>query len=88
MLAFTVVISTLQLSPVLLKELRLVMVRRKKKPAVPAGRRSTISGSGTRASQHLTGKRKANELTISCDSMESANRRPAPGAGTTNLPAT
>ena len=88
MLAFIVAISTLQLSPVLLKELWLVMARRKKKPAVPAGRRNTISGIGTRASQHLAGKRKTKELASSGDSMESANSRPAPGAGTATLPET
>jgi len=87
-LAFMKAISTLQVSPALLKELRLAMVRRKKKPAVPAGRRSTTSGSGTRASLQLAGKRKANELASSGDSMEPANRSPAPGAGSVLLYAT
>jgi hypothetical protein len=85
--AFMKVISTLQVSPALLKESRLAMAQGKKL-AVPAGRRSTTSGSGTRASQQLAGKRKANELARSGDSMESANRRPAPGAGSVPLPAT
>jgi len=49
--------STLQVSPALLKGLRLAMARRKK-PAVPAGRRSTTSGSVTRASQQLADKLK------------------------------
>jgi len=49
------VISTLQVLPALLKELRLKMAWRKKKLAVPAGRCSTTSGSGTRASQQLAG---------------------------------
>jgi hypothetical protein len=53
-LAFMKAISTLQVSPGLLKELRLAMARRKN-PAVPAGKRSTTSGSGTRASQQLAG---------------------------------
>jgi len=61
------------------------MARRKKKPAVPAGRRSTTSGSGARASQQLAGKRKANELACSGESMEPGNRRPAPGAGSAPL---
>jgi len=54
---------------------------------VSAGRRSTTSGRGSRASQQLAGKRKANELARSGDSTEPANRRPAPGAGSMPLPA-
>jgi hypothetical protein len=87
-LAFMKAISNLQVSSALRKELRLAMVCRKKKPAVPSGRRSTTSGSGTRASQQLAGKRKSNELASSGDSMEPANRRQAPGAGTVPLPGT
>jgi len=49
-LSFMKDISILQVSPALLKELRLAMARRKN-PAVPDEKRSTISGSGTRASQ-------------------------------------
>ena len=64
------------------------MFQRKKKPAVPAGRRSTTSGSGARASQQLEGNRKANELARLGDLMEPANRHPAPGAGSAPLPAT
>ena len=41
-LAFIKNISTMQLSSVILKELRMAMSRRKKKPAVPIGIRSTI----------------------------------------------
>ena len=78
-------ISTLQVSPALLKELRFAMARRKK-PAVPAEKRSITSGSGTRASQQLAGKRKTNNLASSGDSMEPANRRPAPGARFVPLP--
>jgi hypothetical protein len=55
---------------------------------VPAGRRSTTSGSGTRSSQQLAGKRKDNELASSGDSMDPANGRPAPDAGSVPLPAT
>jgi len=64
------------------------MARRKKKSAVPAGRRSTTSGSGARASQRLAGKRKSNELACSGEPMEIANRRPAPDVGSVPLPAT
>jgi hypothetical protein len=39
------------------------------------------------ASSQLAGKPKANELTNSGDSMEPANRRPAPGDGSAPLPA-
>jgi len=87
-LAFIKAISILQLSPALLKELSLAMSRRKKKPAVPAGSRSTTPGRGATSSQQLAGKRKANELASSGDLMEPANRCPAPGAGSAPLPAT
>ena len=87
-LAFMKAICTLQVSPALLKELRLAMARRKKKQAVPSGRCSTTSGSGTRASQQLAGKRKASELASSGESMEPANRLAAPGAVSVPLPAT
>ena len=43
-LAFFKAISTLQLSPAILKELRMALSRRKKKAAVPAGSRSTAPG--------------------------------------------
>jgi hypothetical protein len=43
-LAFVKAISNLQVSPDLLKELRLAMSRRKRKPAVPAGSHSIGSG--------------------------------------------
>ena len=62
-LAFIKAISTLQLSPALLRELRMALSRRKKKPVVPVGRARTTSGSAARASQRpssqLAGKRKA-----------------------------
>ena len=90
-LAFIKAISTMQLSLAILKELRMAMSRRKKKPAVPVGIRSTISTSGARAPQCLpsllAGKRKANELACSGDSSEPAIRRPAPDAGSAPLPA-
>ena len=86
-LAFIKAISTLQMSPALLKELKLAMTRRKKKPAVSAGKRSTTSGSGVRASQQLAGRRKANELAGLGESMEPAKRRPSPGTGSVPLPA-
>ena len=76
----------LQVSPALLKELRLAMARRTKQVA-PAGRRSTTSVSVARASQQLAGKRKANEVASSGDSMEPAKRRPVSGAGSMPLPA-
>jgi len=66
---------TLQVSPALLKELRPAKARRKKMPAVPAGKRSTTSGRGIGVSQQLAGKRKANELASSGDSTDPANRR-------------
>ena len=45
-LAFFKAISTLQLSPAILKELRMALSRRKKKSAPPAGSRSTAPGEG------------------------------------------
>ena len=50
--------------------------------------RKGAAGSGSSASQQFAGKRKASELASSGDSMEPANRRPAPGAGSLPLPAT
>ena len=69
-----------------MRELRLAMVKKKKRPAVPAGRRSTPSGSRTTASQQLAGKREASELASLGNFMEPANRRPAPGAGSLPVP--
>ena len=86
-LYFVKAISTMQLSPAILKELRMAMSRRKK-PVVPAGIHSSTSASGARAPQRLlAGKRKANKLASSGDSSEPAIRRPAPGAGSAPLPA-
>ena len=89
-LAFIKAISTLQLSPAILKELSMALSRRKKKPVLPAGIRSTTSGCGARTPQRssglLAGKRKANELASSGESLEPANRRPAPRDGSAPLP--
>ena len=72
-LAFVKAISSFQMSPAMLKELRLAMARRKKRPAVPAAKRSTLSGSrsGSRSSvcQQLEGNREANELASLDDTM-------------------
>jgi hypothetical protein len=91
-LAFIKALSTFQLSPAVLKELRMALSRRKKKPLVSAGSRSTVSGGGARVPQRslsqFAGKRNANEVASSGDSSEPANRRPAPGAGSAPLPAT
>jgi len=80
----------MQLSPANLKELRMVFSRRKKKPMVPAGIRSTTPASGATAPQRLpsllAGKRKANEFPSSGDSSEPAIRRPAPDAVSASLP--
>jgi hypothetical protein len=79
--------STLQLYPVILRELKLAMSRRKK-PAVLVGSRGTTSGGARtpqRTSGQLAGKRKANELASSGDASEPANRRPEPGDGSTPL---
>jgi hypothetical protein len=50
-LAFLKAMSTLQLSPVILRELKLAVSRQKKKPAVLTGSRGTTSGGGARAPQ-------------------------------------
>ena len=87
-LFFVKAISIMQLSPAILKELRMALSRRKKKPVVTAGIRSTTSASGAAAPQRLlAGKRKANELASSGDSSEPSIRRPAPDAGSAPLPA-
>jgi hypothetical protein len=54
---------------------------------VSAGSRSTARGGGPKAISQLAGKRKANELISSGDSMEPAKRRPANDTGSTLLPA-
>ena len=87
-LAFIKAIYTFKISLALLKELRLPMARRKKKPAMRAGRRSTTSGSGARPSQQLVGKSKANELASSGDSIEPIHRRPTPRAGSAPMSGT
>jgi len=48
-LAFIKATSTMQLSPAILKQLRMTMSRRKKKPAGLAKSRSTTTGCGARA---------------------------------------
>ena len=84
-LAFVKAISTIQLCLAILKELRMALSRRKKKPVVPAGIRSTTPASGARAPQRLPslleGKYKDNELVSSGNSSEPAIRCPAPDAG-------
>jgi len=84
-LAFIKAIYTFKHSLALLKELWQATARRKKS-AVPAGRRSTISGSGAGISQQLASKRKTKELVSSGGLMQSATRRPAPGGGSASLP--
>jgi len=87
-LAFVKAISAMQLSPAILKELRMALSRRKKMSIVPVGIRSNTSTSGATATQRLlAGKRKANELASSGDSSEPAIRRPTPDAGSAPLPA-
>ena len=87
-LAFIKDISTLQLLSAFLKELKLGLSSRKKK-VVFAGSRSTAPGGGPKSSQRLSshhaGKREANELASYGNSIESDNRRPAPGAGSAHL---
>jgi hypothetical protein len=82
-LAFIKALSTFQVSPAVLKELRMALSRRKKKPLVPAGIRNTMRAGGARvpkcSSGQLTGKRKANELASSDDSSE-------PPTGAQHLP--
>jgi hypothetical protein len=89
-LAYIKAISTLQLSPAVLRELRTALSRRKKKPEVPAGSRSTAPGGGSGTPQlpkgQLAGKRKTNMLARSGDSSESSIRRPAPSEGTALCP--
>jgi hypothetical protein len=89
-LAFIKALSTFQVSPAVLKELRMVLSRKKKRPA---GSRSTaprgLAGAPPpqRPSGQLAGKRKANELASSGDSSDPGSRRPAPSEGSAPLPA-
>ena len=87
-LAFFKVISTFQILAALLKLLMLAMVRRKKKNALPAGRRSTTSGSRARLSQQVVGKHKVNDIASLGKSIVSAHWRPARSARPTPLPLT
>jgi hypothetical protein len=88
--AFIKAISTLQVSPAILRELRMALSRRRKL-AVPIGSRNTAPAGGAgapqRPSRQIVGKLKANELASSVDSSEPANRRPAPSEGFGPLPA-
>jgi len=84
--AFINVISTMQTSQALLKELRTALsTRRKRKTVVSAGSRSTTLSGGPKATQRPptsnAGKRKANGLVDPGDSTEPANSRPALALG-------
>ena len=61
-LAFVKALSTFQISPAVLKELRMALSCRKKRPLVHAGSRSTMPAGGVRVPQRswsqLAGKRK------------------------------
>jgi len=75
-----------------LKELRTVLsTRKKRKRVVSVGSRGNTLSGGPKASQHpdnlIARKCKANEVVISSNSTEPANRRPAPGAGSAPMPA-
>ena len=89
--AFVNAIPTLQVTPALLRELRMALSSRKKKTVVSAGSRRRTPGRGPKSSQRhpsrLAGKRKANELASSGDSMEPSIRRPAPDTESAPLPA-
>ena len=89
-LAFFNAISTLHLSPAILKWLRKDLFRRKKKAAMLAGSHSTAPGGGAGAPQRpsgqFAGKRNANELASSGGSSEHANTFPGPSEGSATLP--
>jgi hypothetical protein len=91
-LAFIKAVSTMQLSPAILKELRTALATSKKKrKTVVSGSHGTTLGGGPksflRPPSLNASKRKANEHANSGGSTEPANRRPAPGAGPVPLPA-
>jgi hypothetical protein len=75
-------ISTLQLSPVPFKNLRMALSSRRKKSVLSVGSRSTAPGGGPKAAQRPTsqhaGKRKASELASLGDSIVPANTCPTP----------
>jgi hypothetical protein len=87
-LAFIKAINTLQLSPALLRGLRIPLLRRKKAEVAARSRSTTCTDGATasqRSSSQLADKRKANELASSGELLEPANRSPAPGDGSAPL---
>jgi hypothetical protein len=84
-LHFIMAISSLPVTPALLRVLKSALASRKMKKAVVAGSRGTARGGGPKASSQFAGKRKANELLSAGESIEAANRRPAPDTGSAIL---
>jgi hypothetical protein len=82
-LAFFKALSTLQISPAILKELRTALASSKKRTLGSAGSR----GTKLRPPSLNVGKRKAKELVGSGGTTEPGNRRPEPGACSAPLPA-
>lgn len=82
-LTFINALSNFQVSPADLKELRMALFRRKKKPLFAC---RWDQGPPTFIELAL-GKRKSNELASSGESSEPAKRRPAPAAVSAPLPA-
>jgi hypothetical protein len=68
---------------------RALSSRKKNKTVVSAGSRSTATWGGPKASQRSSsqhaGKRKTKKVARQGDSIEPANTRPAPGAGSAPL---
>ena len=91
-LAFNKDVSTLQVTPSLLKELMTGLSSRKRRTVVSAGICGRAPGGGTSSSQRppsrLAGRHKTTELANSGDAMEPAITRPASDARSAPLPAT
>jgi len=91
-LYFLKVISIMQPTPALLRELRraLASSKKKRKKVVSVGNLGTTLSGAPKASQHPpclnAGKLKANDLVSSGGSTQPADRRPAPSAGCAPLP--
>jgi hypothetical protein len=84
-LAIIKAISSLQVSQALRELWSALAAIKKKMTAVAAGIRSNARGGALKASSQLAGKRKDHELLSSGDSMEPANRSPAPDSWSTLL---
>ena len=88
-LAFIKAVTTLQVTPALLRELRTALSARKRRTVVSAEIRGRAHAGGSRSSQRapsrIAGKHEASVLAFSGEYIEPAIRSPAPEAGSATL---